>query len=103
MQRKSPIQSFTGVDLKEAETVLSPQPGQMAKPRTEETRAGAARSTSQSRYRTSRLQRRVFASAANFPRPVIGGHHQPPNPLPSFAAPSPNWKGADEPALEFRS
>ncbi|MCK0142246.1 hypothetical protein [Aliiroseovarius sp. F20344] len=27
MQRKSPIQSFTGVDLKKTETVLSPQPG----------------------------------------------------------------------------
>jgi len=43
----------------------------------------------------------VFASAANFPRPVIGGHHQPPNPLPSFAAPSPNWKGADPTAVQW--
>jgi len=44
MQRKSPIQSFTGVDLKEAETVLSPQPGQMAKPRTKPPDAPAAKS-----------------------------------------------------------
>lgn len=33
MQRMSPIQSFTCVDLKETETVLSPQLGQMGKER----------------------------------------------------------------------
>ncbi len=68
--------------------------------RTDRTRAGAASSTAQSRYRPSRLQRREFAIAADFPRPAVGRHDLPQRPLPPFAAPKSDWEDADLPDLD---